>query len=277
MSWHLDAATVDAYRAGRVNDAVAASLEAHVVACATCRELLRVAADPRRLDRNFAAVLDRVDSPRPLLIERLFLRLGVGDHHARLIAMTPALRAGWLGGLVVVSMLAVMANARQGATGELWFLVVAPVVPLLGVVVSFGPPLDPAHELLLSSPVGALELVLLRAAAVLATSLPLTLAAGVLSPGLDWSAAAWLVPSLALTATALALTRWVPLRVAACALGAAWLVSVALATRGVRAGQLVHDFPAFRPAGQVVFLVVALLATISVAVTRDSFDLRRVS
>ena len=277
MTWHLDDATIAAYRARRVTDAVAASLEAHVVSCAQCRGLLTASADGPRLERNLAAITESIDAPQPMLFERLLVGLGVSDHHARLVAMTPALRMGSLSALLLVSALGFLANDTQGAAGELWFLVLAPVVPVLGVALSFGPPLDPAHELLLASPVGALELVLLRATAVLATSIPVTLVVSVVSPGSDWPAAAWLLPALALTAATLALARWMPLRSVAGVLSGGWLATAVLATRGSRAAQLVHEFPAFRPAGQLAFLAVLLIAAASVVATRNSFDLRRIS
>jgi hypothetical protein len=43
----------------------------------------------------------------------------------------------------------------------------APLVPLVGVAVAYGPEADPAHELTATAPYSGLRLVLLRTAAVL--------------------------------------------------------------------------------------------------------------
>ena len=77
------------------------------------------------------------------------------------------------------------------------FLLVAPLLPLAGVAAAYGPLVDPAYELALAAPLGSLRLLLLRAVAVVAVDdaarrWPRALAL----PGLDWTAAAWLLPSL---------------------------------------------------------------------------------
>ena len=66
--------------------------------------------------------------------------------------------------------------------------------------------------------------LLLRTGAVLATSLPLLLAAGLLVPSMSWAAVTSLLPALALTAVVLAASTWVP----------PTAVAVALAVSGPR-------------------------------------------
>ncbi|MDP1795333.1 MAG: hypothetical protein Q8K63_14440 [Acidimicrobiales bacterium] len=279
-AWHVDDETIDAYRANALSDAAAASLEAHLVVCDACRASLTARVDDGRLARNLTAVLDVIDAPSPNPVERLLARVGVPPHTARLVSVTPAMRLGWIAGLVVVSGLAMLASTGRAeiggvGTGAFWFLVLTPIVPVLGVAASFGRRADPAHELALAAPVSALELLLIRAAAVLATSTPVSALASMVLPGSDWTAGAWLLPALGLTAATLALARWAPLRVVAVGLSAAWFAAAAVATRHVAAAELVHDFPAFRPAGQVAFLTLGLLAVASIVITRNSFDLRR--
>ncbi|MFF6905713.1 hypothetical protein ACFY9Q_07225 [Streptomyces sp. NPDC012389] len=51
-------------------------------------------------------------------------------------------------------------------------LVTAPVLPLAGVALSYGRHADPLYEVVTSTPSGGLRLLLIRAAAVLAVSVP---------------------------------------------------------------------------------------------------------
>ncbi|MGW5180615.1 zf-HC2 domain-containing protein [Streptomyces cyaneofuscatus] len=128
-------------------------------------------------------------------------------------AAGPALRGAWLVALVVVALGAVALSygAGLGASVRPLLLVTAPVLPLAGVALSYGLHADPLYEIATSTPSGGLRLLLTRAAAVLAVSVPaLTLAGAVLpveagGPG----AAAWLLPGLALTLAALALGSFV--------------------------------------------------------------------
>ncbi|WP_192806694.1 hypothetical protein, partial [Streptomyces arboris] len=140
-------------------------------------------------------------------------------------AAGPALRGAWLVALVVVALGAVALSygAGLGASVRPLLLVTAPVLPLAGVALSYGLHADPLYEIATSTPAGGLRLLLTRAAAVLAVSVPaLTLAGAVLpvatgGPG----AAAWLLPGLALTLAALALGSFVGGRRGAAAVAAA--------------------------------------------------------
>lgn len=279
--WHLDSETIESYRANALSAAMAASLEAHVVACGRCRELVTARSDATRAATNWSAIADRIDVPRRNVAQRGLERLGLREHIARLITLTPTFHLAWLGALALISMLAIGAGVDRtllrADRGTFLFLVVAPLLPVLGVAAAFGRQTDPAHELTITAPISAFELVLVRTAAVLATSVPVTLVASLGLPGSNWSATAWLLPALGLTTTTLALARWVHLRVAAAGLSAVWLLAALVATRGEAAAQLVHDYPAFAPPGQIGFVVLSLLAVVSLSATRHTFDLRRTS
>ena len=56
------------------------------------------------------------------------------------------------------------------------FLALAPLAPVAGVAITFGPGADPSFELTVASPISTVRLLLLRAAAVLATTLVLAAA-----------------------------------------------------------------------------------------------------
>lgn len=279
MTWHLDHATIDSYRDGALSPAMAASLEAHVVACGECRQLLSTQIDADRVTRNWSAIADRVDAPNRNVLERVLVRLGLPDHIARLLVLTPTFRAAWFGAIAIVSCLAVTASADgtflRGDRESFAFLVLSPLVPVLGVAFAFTPGSDPAYELTTSSPMNAFELLLVRAAGVLVTS---TLVSGVASVALpvgEATAMVWLLPALGLTTATLALARWLPITVAAASLSGLWLAAAGVTAHSEAATRLVAEYPAFRPAGQAAFFALAVAATVSAFVTRRSFDLRR--
>jgi len=112
------------------------------------------------------------------------------------------------------------------------FLLIAPLVPVAGVAFAYGPDVDPSYEVGAAAPYSAFRLVLLRTAAVLATSLPMVLAASLLLPGLratGLTAVTWLLPALAFTAVVLAASTWVRPTSAAVGLGTLWACAVGAA------------------------------------------------
>ncbi|MFE9834814.1 zf-HC2 domain-containing protein [Streptomyces sp. NPDC005551] len=149
-------------------------------------------------------------------------------------AAGPALRGAWAGAVVLVAVGALALAYGGGFDGARpLLLAVAPVVPVAGVALSYGRHADPLHEIAAASPSGGLRLVLTRTAAVLAVSLPLLTAAGLLLPAggprlpQAPSAAAWLLPGLALTLATLALSGYVGCRAASAVVGAGWLLALA--------------------------------------------------
>jgi hypothetical protein len=279
MDWHLESAMIDAYRDGDVSPAIAASLEAHVVACDECRRLITQRVDATRATNNWSAIAERVDAPRRNGVERLLTRLGVRDHIARLIVMTPTFRVAWVGAVAIVSTLAVTASADRtvlrGDRGSFAFLVLAPVLPVLGVAAAFSRRTDPAYELTAASPMSAFELLLVRASTVLVTSIVVSLVASFGLPGGQSGAVTWLLPTLGLTSATLALARWVEITVAAGALTTIWLGAAAVTAQSEAATRLIANYPPFRPAGQAAFLALALVASACAYATRHSFDFRR--
>ncbi|WP_404948778.1 zf-HC2 domain-containing protein [Streptomyces sp. ARC14] len=247
--WHVGGELAARYAAGTAAESEAWSLEKHVEACGACAAVVSsaVRAGPETgplLTGIRAAVLERaVQEPRESVGSRAYANNGTGpaigttvtgagtsttnvagagttgvpprlSRVARVVwAAGPALRGAWLVPLVVVVLGAVALSygAGLGASVRPLLLVTAPVLPLAGVALSYGLHADPLYEIATSTPAGGLRLLLTRAAAVLAVSVPaLTLAGAVLpvaagGPG----AAAWLLPGLALTLAALALGSFV--------------------------------------------------------------------
>jgi len=270
-AWHADREVLAAYRDGRLDVAGRWSVEAHLTSCAACRLQARALVDPAQLRRLRAALIEAVDVPRAGVAERLLVRLGVPDHTARVLAATPALRGSWLLALTATLAFAVLAAwVRRGADATLWFLCVAPLLPLAGIAVAYGPGIDPSYEIGLAAPLRSFRLLLLRAASVLATSTMLAAAASVLLPGFGWGAAGWLLPSLGLTVCSLALATMVePLRAVGVTAGA-WVVAVAVTVALPSPSSVL-----FSPAGQVAFATLALLAGVVVLVRRGRFETDR--
>ncbi|RLV69541.1 integral membrane protein [Streptomyces sp. CBMAI 2042] len=310
----MDGELAARYAAGTAAESDAWSLEKHVEACGACAAAVSsaVRAGPETgplLAGIRAAVLERaVQEPRESVGSRVYADNGTGpaigtstgagttttvtgagttgvpprlSRAARVVwAAGPALRGAWLVALVVVALGAVALSygAGLGASVRPLLLVTAPVLPLAGVALSYGLHADPLYEIATSTPSGGLRLLLTRAAAVLAVSVPaLTLAGAVLpvaagGPG----AAAWLLPGLALTLAALALGSFVGGRRGAAAVGTAWLAFVVAptATGGPAGAALMAGAsPYFAgPAVQSGWAAGAVACALLLAARRRSFD-----
>jgi hypothetical protein len=236
--WHLDDDLLDTYAEERpMTPALTASVEAHLERCSHCQIRLAPSAAPTRLEAVWADIVDALDAPRAGPLERLLIRLRVPADTARLLAVTPSLQLSWLTGTAVVLALALVA-AHSGETGMALFLALAPVLPVAGVAVAFSARTDPLHEVAVAAPYSSYRLLLVRSAAVVATTLLLALPAAALLPSAGWVAVAWLLPALALTCTCLALGARVDPVVSSVGLATIWL-SLALSGLGPRRDPLV--------------------------------------
>ena len=223
-TWHLDDDLLDAYAQGRpLSAALAASVEAHLERCPGCQARLVPVAELPRLDAVWAEVVDVLDAPRPSLLERLLQRTGVAPDTARLLAVTPSLQASWITGTVVLLTL-VLVVSHSGERGIALFLALAPVVPVAGIAVAFGPRTDPLHEVTLAAPYSSFRLLLVRSAAVLAVTTLIAVPVTFLVPSTPLVSAAWLLPALALSVTSLALAARVDPVVSSAGLSVLWLV-----------------------------------------------------
>jgi hypothetical protein len=250
--YHLEPKVVDLYRAGRLGFDQEASVEAHLLACPSCRDMLRPAVETERLEAIWEQVIDQSATPQPNPVERFLTRCGLSETTARVVTTTPSLRVAWTLALIVVLVFALMA-AGSGEAGVRWFLVMAPLLPFAGVACAYGPAADPAYELTVAAPYHTVRLILVRSCAVIGTSMMLTGGASVFLPA-GAPATAWLLPALALSAATLALaTRIDPAR-AGTAIVAAWVLIV-LSTREL---DVRRDSVLFEMAGQVGWAVVLL-------------------
>ncbi|MFJ5997091.1 zf-HC2 domain-containing protein [Streptomyces sp. NPDC092370] len=227
---HASMRIIDGYARG--DEDIAAdevwALEAHLETCRVCR------------DRLSAAVASQVPAVAAL-VGTVWSDLG-----PRLAAATPVPRrryrsawlsrwltptmVPWLAMAVSVTLLALLLElAGTGTgTGEVSLvLLLAPVLPVLGVAASWSRGLDPAYELTASVPRAGLYLVLRRTVSVLAVIVPALLVGGWVT---GVTAAQWLLPCLAFTSTTLALGGVIGVTRAAVALVAVWAAVIVVPT-----------------------------------------------
>lgn len=249
--WHVSPELAHAYATDTLEDAVAWSVETHLEQCGVCaRVVSAVVVDPA-LAVVRERVLHQVSSPG-----RGFLRLTVG----------PALTVPWLVAVAGV-VVGVMALDLVGVAREPLLLLVAPLLPLLGVGISCARSVDPSAELVASTPTSSLRILLLRAAAVLVVSMvPLLLASGVAGVG----PVAWLAPSAALVALALALTTLVRVELATGLAAGVWAL-FALGPAALEVG-----LPwVFTPSAQAAWVVAAAVLLMVLVLRRGHLDEER--
>ncbi|MFE9094081.1 zf-HC2 domain-containing protein [Streptomyces sp. NPDC007264] len=264
MSWHVDDADVREYAHGDLAPPRLWSVETHLAACADCRAALSAHVAPAEIDAGWARLDAELDAPRPGPAESLLIRMGVADHTARLLAATPVLRRSWLGAVALTLLLAVGAGL---AASPLMLLATAPLLPLAGVAVSFGPGLDPTYETAVVAPMHTFRLLMVRTVAVLSTTTALSGLASLALPSFGLAVLGWLLPALALTATGVALTARLGPVLAPALVGGGWIALVALNVV-LSSGTPVP----FTAAGQGTAAAVAVTATALLAVVRDRFD-----
>lgn len=253
-AWHVAETDLADYAAGRLTAPILWSTEAHLTGCAACRGRLTAAAGPDLTDRGWRRLDTALDAPVPGPVERLLVRVGVPEHTGRLLAATPALRGSWLAAVAVtLTLAALLAQVAQPSV----FLAMTPLLPLVGVAASFGPRLDPTHELTLTAPIHTFRLLLLRCVAVLAIDTLLAAAASLTMATHGWTIIGWFLPSLALTVIALLLMSRIGPAAAAATVGVGW-VALVVATHSLNTTHSVL----FAPTGQLAAAGAAVTAAL---------------
>ncbi|GGY64131.1 hypothetical protein GCM10010300_04100 [Streptomyces olivaceoviridis] len=249
--WHVPDDQATRYAEGTLPDPDAWSLEKHVEDCARCASRVSAAVGGTAAGTVLAAVRAAVLESAPgaavsgeAVLGRAAMTPAAGaagpteavlggrpvvSRFARLLwAAGPAVRGAWLPAVLGVAVAALALSYGAGFPGaRALLLAIAPVVPVAGVTLSYGPHADPLHEVTAATPGGGLRLALTRTVAVLAVSLPLLTLTGLLLPASGApAAAAWLLPGLALALASLALASFVGCRAAAGVTGGGWLCAV---------------------------------------------------
>jgi anti-sigma factor RsiW len=270
-TWHADEELLARYAAGEIDDARAYSVEAHVLACETCRSTLARGTDQTQLNRMWIEVGDALDAPRPGVVERCLVRFGVRKHVARLLAATPSLRLSWFAAEAVALGFAVLStNVAHGGRREdlalFAFLVVAAILPVAGVAASYGPGVDPTYEVGLAAPMRSFRLLMIRSAAVLGASIVVAGASALALPDLNWTAVAWLLPSFGLTISSLALSTYVRPLLACGTVTLLWMSASVVVT------QRQDELAVFRGGSQVFFVIVIAVSAWVLAQRRSVFE-----
>jgi hypothetical protein len=257
--WHADDELLAGYTSGSLRAIEAASVEQHLVHCADCRAALRPHTDVVTLDQAWLSVRDRVERrPQPAAV-RLARRLGLQEPTSVLLAATVTLRTAWLASAFIALGFAFVASRFSEGT-TLWpFLLVAPLVPVLGVASAYGSSDDALDSLVATSPYGRTRLVLVRTIAVLVVALPFAALMGLSLPGPPWVAVAWLGPALMLVPILLALASFVGPAPASAVVALGWAGVVTMSVR--------HLTPTW-PVESEVQLTMLALAALSGAVVR---------
>lgn len=268
MTWHVAEDDLRAYARGELAAPMLWSADTHLLACARCRAQLGEVSDPVALDAGWERLDAELDVPRPGFMESLLVRMGVADHTARLLAATPVLRRSWLGAVVAVLVITVIvANSVRTDESPAMFLALAPLLPLAGVALSYGPVLDPTYEMAVVSPTHGFRLLLIRTVPVLAVALALNGLATLALPSYGLRALAWLLPALALTTTGLALTPRLGPVLAPGLVGGTWIALLVVAQRTTE-----ETLAPYTAVGQGIAAAVAALAAGLFYLGRDRFD-----
>ena len=279
MSWHLDVPTLSQYLDDGLREDAASSVEAHVLRCADCREQLAAVGGPGTRAahaRGWTALAGAVDDEPATLLERA-LGGWLPSHVVRLLAAAPSLRRAWWTagtGLLVLAMLA--AQLGTGAFGTVVFLVSAPLVPLAGVALAYEGSDGLAGEVATTTPYPRFRVLLMRTAAVVAATLPVAALLAFALPVGVRPATLWLAPTAALCALALVLSARFDTRRVAAVLTLLWLAASGASQRPVRTPVPIDDLVArsvvFRPAGQALLLLVAVLAVAVAVIHRTTYE-----
>ncbi|MFF3138623.1 zf-HC2 domain-containing protein [Streptomyces mirabilis] len=225
---HASMRIIDGYARGGTDLAADEvwALEAHLEACGVCRDRLSTAVTAEA--PAVAALVGTVWSSLEPQLAAIATMPRQRRWSSRLSRwMTPTM-VPWLAMVVSVTLLALLLDLADTGSGEVSLvLLLAPILPVLGVAASWSRGLDPAYELTASAPRAGLYLVLRRTASVLAVVVPALLVAGWVT---GVTAAQWLLPCLAFTSTTLALGGVVGVTRAAVALAAVWAGAVVAPT-----------------------------------------------
>jgi hypothetical protein len=225
---HASMRIIDGYARGDTDLAADEvwALEAHLEACRVCRDRLSTAVTAEA--PVVAALVGTVWSGLEPQLATAVTMPSRRRRPARLsVWMTPVM-VPWLAMVASVTLLALLLDVADTATGEVSLvLLLAPVLPVLGVAASWSRGLDPAYELTASVPRAGLHLLLRRTASVLVVVVPALLTGGWVT---GTTAAQWLLPCLAFTSTTLALGGVVGVTRAAVALVALWAAVIVAPT-----------------------------------------------
>lgn len=229
------------------------AVESHLETCAPCRG--RLAPEP---------IATAVWAELAPLIERTPQMPRTHAWRRRVHGWVSPAAGPWLVMILLVTAAAVALDQLGSGAGVSLVLLIAPVLPVLGVAASWGRALDPAYELTAATPRAGLPLLFRRTTSVLAVVVPGLTAASLLT-GLGPSR--WLLPCLAFTVGTLALGALVGITRAAIALIAAWVLAIVAPTIAFSRTSVALDLAATPVWAGVLLLGLAVIAVRRMAFT----------
>ncbi|WP_409490600.1 zf-HC2 domain-containing protein [Amycolatopsis sp. cmx-11-12] len=238
------------------------AVEAHLESCAECREQLSVLSMPAvsvLVDDVWAGLGPKLAEARPGPMRSRWA--------GRLHTWVTPVMLPWLVMIVLIPAVGLLLDWYGFTSSEDYSFVqlFSPVLPVLGVAVSWAKGLDPAYELVTSTPRAGLYLLLRRTTAVLAVVLPIQALSSWLGGG---GFGLGLLPSLAFTTGTLALGGLIGVVRAAYVLAGVW-VAVILAPAVASQGHAAALEPQLLPVWGAVFA----LSTVVVMLRRSVFGL----
>ncbi|MFI5845769.1 zf-HC2 domain-containing protein [Catenuloplanes sp. NPDC051500] len=256
MTTHISTAALTAYAAGDpgLDDVVAWGVEAHLDTCAQCRA--------RLADRAGPPVRDLLDGARLAVLAAASAGPRPAPPRNRWRWWTSWSLLGWAA-TAVSAVAAAFLLERVYPDFPSLVLALAPIAPMSGLAVAWSRRADPAWETLAGMPRAGLELMLRRALAVLAVTLPALAAAGFL---LGEPIAMWLLPALTCTSATLLLGSRTGVTRAAALLIGVWTAAV------VVPAVLTSDVPPMiRAEGVPGWAAAAVICTVLALLRADGF------
>lgn len=230
-SWHVDDHALQAYMNRRLDTVHRASIEAHLGRCAPCRAGVATksesTAGPLAFDRLWERIETRVESIPAGRAAAGLQRVGLREADTVIVRAIGSQSGQWTLATTLVLAVAALAAALSTNDGSrLAFLLLAPLLPPLGVAAMFRLTADGMATLETIAPYSPARLLLWRTAYVVTTAVPVAIVFGAVIPGNAWMAVAWLLPSAACTLVVLVAATWTDPMVPALAVSSAWTALV---------------------------------------------------
>lgn len=270
-AWHVDEPAMRAYAARELEALQRASVETHVIGCGSCRSQLARVSNGSIGAVSFDDVWDRVqtriESAPAARSTRWLGRLGIVESDRVVVRQVGRQSLQWtIATTFMLALAALAAGLGVHDSARLGFVLLAPLLPPLGVAATYRLTPTSTTSLETTSPYSPARLLLWRTGYALFTAVPAAIILGAVIPGNAWLSVAWLLPSAACTTIVLVAATWTdPLR-PAISVSAAWLGLVVV-------WHVRHAPDAVAsPLTQVVSLAVAVIA--GGVLTRRLFVLR---
>lgn len=204
-AWHVDPTVMGAYGARSLDPVQRASVEAHVGRCAECRTALVPAANDLDLDALWSRIETTVTTRAVGRVGRALLRVGVPMPDLVVLGVIAAQSLQWTLAttlVLVVTGLAAMLGPVDAA--HVAFLIVAPLLPALGVAATYRLVPHGVDALERTAPYSPARMLLWRTSYVVATAVPVAAAVGAVVLSHPGAAVSWLIPAVACTSCVVA-------------------------------------------------------------------------